>query len=47
MKLGEHTYIMDMYMYDFLSKFFDILKYDFLLEGAYAHGSRIEFPSRC
>jgi hypothetical protein len=27
-----------------LLNFFDILKYDFSVEGAYSPGSRIEFP---
>jgi hypothetical protein len=42
-KLDERTYIMEMSMYNFLSKFFNISKYDFLVQGAYAPGSRIEF----
>jgi hypothetical protein len=37
---------MKMYMEIFLLKFFDVSKYDFLVEGAYVPGSRIEFPPR-
>ena len=44
MKLDAHTYIMEMYMSKFFSKFFHTLKYVLLVEGAYAPGSRIEFP---
>jgi hypothetical protein len=33
-----------MYMQKKLLKKFNISKYDFLIEGAYALGSRIEFP---
>jgi hypothetical protein len=43
MKFVAHTYIIQMYTYNFLSKFFHTLKYVLLVEEAYGPGGELNF----